>query len=55
MKKIESYMSDDKFDDINKICEKEGYTKAEFNRRALEYFLDKIYNLRYTSLKDSNE
>ena len=39
MKKIECHISDDKSKEIDKICDKEGYTRAEFNRRALELYL----------------
>lgn len=39
MKKIECYISDEKSENIDKICNKEGYTKAEFARRALELYL----------------
>lgn len=39
MKKIECHISDDKSKEIDKICDNEGYTRAEFNRRALESYL----------------
>lgn len=39
MKKIECQISDEKSYYIDKVCEKEGYTRAEFNRRALELYL----------------
>ena len=39
MKKIECQISDEKSNLVDKICEEEGYTRAEFNRRALELYL----------------
>ena len=39
MKKIECHISDEKSQQIDKICDKEGYTRAEFNRRAVEAYL----------------
>lgn len=39
MKKIECHISEEKSQQIDKICEKECYTRAEFNRRALENHL----------------
>lgn len=39
MKKIECQISEDKSVQIDEICDKEGYTRAEFNRRALELYL----------------
>lgn len=42
MKKIECQISDEKSGQIDNICEKEGYTRAEFARRALEALLQSI-------------
>ena len=42
MKKIECHISDEKSEEIDKICDKEGYTRAEFNRRALELYLNSL-------------
>jgi hypothetical protein len=39
MKKIECQISEEKSEFIDKICEKECYTRAEFNRRALELYI----------------
>ncbi len=39
MKKIECLISDEKSQQIDSICDKEGYTRAEFTRRALELYL----------------
>lgn len=44
MKKIECQISDEKSQQIEQICNKEGYTYAEFNRRALEYYLLSFQN-----------
>lgn len=42
MKKIECLISDEKDELINKICDKECYTRAEFTRRALELYLNSL-------------
>ena len=42
MKKIECMVSIEKSNIIDVICEKEGYTRAEFNRRALDSFLNQF-------------
>jgi uncharacterized protein (DUF1778 family) len=41
MKKIECHISDDKSEVIDKICEINGYTRAEFNRRLIDEYLDR--------------
>lgn len=45
MKKIECLVSDEKNRVIDEICEKEGYTRAEFNRRALELYLSSLLGI----------
>lgn len=42
MKKIECQISDEKAQIIDKICDKEGYTRAEFARRSLELYLKSL-------------
>lgn len=39
MKKIECLLSDEKNKTIDTLCDKECYTRAEFNRRAIENYL----------------
>ena len=39
MKKIECHLSDENSQQIDEICDKEQYTRAEFNRKALEFYL----------------
>jgi hypothetical protein len=57
MKKIECHISDEKSDEIDKICDKEGYTRAEFNRRALEAYLWNITKglVKNVTAIDSND
>ena len=38
--KIECQISEEKSQFIDKICEKEKYTRAEFNRKAIEFYLE---------------
>lgn len=45
MKKIECHISDEKSKQIDKICDKEGYTRAEFNRRALELYIKALLGI----------
>lgn len=40
MKKIECVIGAEKNAIIDGICEKESYTRAEFNRRAIDVFLN---------------
>lgn len=42
MKKIECLVSKEKDDFINAVCDKEGYTRAEFNRRAVELYIKSL-------------
>ena len=42
MKKIECLISDDKMAWIDSVCKKNGYTYAEFNRRAIDFALTKM-------------
>lgn len=49
MKKIECFISDDKSKQIDQICNKEGYTKAEFTRRALELYLMSLKGINTTT------
>ena len=49
MKKIECHISDEKSKEIDKICDKEGYTRAEFNRRALELYLMSLKGINTTT------
>jgi hypothetical protein len=42
MKKIECLISDEKNEFIDKVCDSEGYTRAEFNRRALELYINSL-------------
>jgi hypothetical protein len=39
MKKIQCFLSEEKMGVIDSICEKNGYTRAELNRRALDLYL----------------
>ena len=39
MKKIECHISDESSERIDEICTKECYTRAEYNRKALEFYL----------------
>ncbi len=55
MKKIESYISDEKSKQIDEICNKEGYTRAEFNRRALELYLDTLQGISTTTTINVND
>lgn len=41
MNKIECLVSEQKMTIINNICSAENYTRAEFNRRAIDYYLEK--------------
>ncbi len=50
MKKIESLISEEKMDKVDVVCEKEGYTRAEFMRRAIDNHLA----LRQTAAEISN-
>ncbi len=53
MKKLEFFVSDDRAALIDKICDKEGYTRAEFNRRAVEkYMAEKAQELGISIKKD---
>ncbi len=49
MKKIECYISEEKSEQIDKVCDKEGYTRAEFNRRALELYLNALKGINMTT------
>jgi metal-responsive CopG/Arc/MetJ family transcriptional regulator len=51
MKKIECLISDEKSQEIDNICDKECYTRAELNRRALEAYLWNI-NHKWTHTKE---
>ena len=42
MKKIECLISDKNMKLIEIICEQNGYTYAEFNRRAIDAYLGKL-------------
>lgn len=44
MKKIECMISDEKMKQIDEYCNKEGYTYAEFNRRAIDSMILHIEN-----------
>jgi len=39
MKKIECLVSQEKAVEIDEVCDKEGYTRAEFTRRAIDHYL----------------
>ncbi len=41
MKKIECQIADRIMKKIDDICDENGYTHAEFNRKAIEEYLDK--------------
>ena len=55
MKKIECHISDEKSAEIDKICDKEGYTRAEFNRRALENYLYSLSHKEITIYPETIE
>ena len=40
MKKIECEVTDEVNDCIDKLCEQSSYTRAEFNRRAINWYID---------------
>lgn len=41
MKKIECLISEEKMNIIDLICSKEGYTRAELNRRIIDIYINK--------------
>lgn len=41
MKKIECLVSDEKMEEIERICQKEGYTRAEFMRRTIDNYINR--------------
>lgn len=45
MKKIEAFISDEKIKTLDKVCEKECYTRAEFLRRAIDEYLKNLQNI----------
>ena len=49
MKKIECLISDPKMKLIDSICNENGYTYAEFNRRAIDFYLGKSDSLEYST------
>jgi len=41
MKKIECQISEEKMNQVDTLCQRNGYTYAEFNRRAIDVFLNR--------------
>ena len=49
MKKIQCEISDQKMKFIDGICQENGYTYAEFTRRAIDFYIGKSDSLEYSS------
>lgn len=46
MNRITCIVSDEMMENINKICKQNHFTRAEFNRRAIEDYINEVFSVR---------